>query len=293
MKAYGSLNSSQLGSKTGHSGGGLNSSGRGWLIVSDRPAASSDSTGHTKRIAVLRIGAHVTQLLVILFQTGQVLSGLCKLSLFHAFTHIPVDKRTLGIHEVELVVETGPGLSNGRGVAQHAHSPLDFGQVSTRNYSGSWAPVDKLNGTPGLYICDCSVYILWDDVASVQHAARHVLSVTGITLDHLIERLEAGTGDLSHSQLLVVGLLRRDDGRVGNQREVDTWKWDQVGLELHQVHIEGAIETQGGVDRQALHQQGGEARAGSTSKAVKDQEPLKASALVRLMRQTETQELRR
>lgn len=34
MKAYGSLNSSQLGSKTGHSGGGWNSSGRGWLIVS-------------------------------------------------------------------------------------------------------------------------------------------------------------------------------------------------------------------------------------------------------------------
>ncbi|TNN73309.1 hypothetical protein EYF80_016472 [Liparis tanakae] len=33
MKENGSLNSSQLGSKTGHSGGGLNSSGRGWLIV--------------------------------------------------------------------------------------------------------------------------------------------------------------------------------------------------------------------------------------------------------------------
>lgn len=42
MNAYGSLNSSQLGSKTGHSGGGLNSSGRGWLMASERPAASSD-----------------------------------------------------------------------------------------------------------------------------------------------------------------------------------------------------------------------------------------------------------
>lgn len=46
MKAYGSLNSSQLGSKTGHSGGGLNSSGRGWLIVSDRPAGNSHRTSH-------------------------------------------------------------------------------------------------------------------------------------------------------------------------------------------------------------------------------------------------------
>lgn len=33
MKANGSANSSQLGSKTGHSGGGTNSSGRGWVIV--------------------------------------------------------------------------------------------------------------------------------------------------------------------------------------------------------------------------------------------------------------------
>lgn len=46
MKAYGSLNSSQLGSKTGHSGGGLNSSGRGRLIVSDRPGGGSERTGH-------------------------------------------------------------------------------------------------------------------------------------------------------------------------------------------------------------------------------------------------------
>lgn len=58
MKAYGSLNSSQLGSKTGHSGGGLNSSGRGWLIVSDRPAGNSDRTGHqfvnkSRRVTVL------------------------------------------------------------------------------------------------------------------------------------------------------------------------------------------------------------------------------------------------
>lgn len=42
IKAYGSRNSSQLGSKTGHSGGGLNSSGRGRLMV-------SAGTGRLKR----------------------------------------------------------------------------------------------------------------------------------------------------------------------------------------------------------------------------------------------------
>ena len=142
---------------------------------------------------------------------------------------------------------------------------------------------------------------------------------------------------------------------------MDTGKWDQVGLELCQINIEGTVKTKGGsdgghnltdqpvqvgvcgtldievpaadivdglviyhegtvrvlqggvggedgvvglhhssghlgswvdgelqlgllavVDRQTLHQQGGETRAGATSEAVEHQEALKASALVSL-----------
>ena len=35
----------------------------------------------------------------------------------------PVDKGTLGVHEVKLVVEPRPSLCDGRGVAQHADAP--------------------------------------------------------------------------------------------------------------------------------------------------------------------------
>ena len=73
--------------------------------------------------------------------------------------------------------------------------------------------------------------------------------MTGITLDHLIGRLKAGIGDLSHAQLLVVSLLRRDDGSVGHEREVDARVGHQVGLELRQVHVQGAVEPQRGGDR--------------------------------------------
>ena len=38
---------------------------------------------------------------------------------------------TLGVHQVKLVVQTGPGLGDGGGVAQHAHSTLHLGQVTT------------------------------------------------------------------------------------------------------------------------------------------------------------------
>ncbi|KAL0624664.1 Zinc finger protein [Plecturocebus cupreus] len=62
--------------------------------------------------------------------------GLGELPFLHAFPHVPVHKGPLGIHEIELMVQAGPGLRDGRGVAQHAHSPLHLGQVSPRDHRG-------------------------------------------------------------------------------------------------------------------------------------------------------------
>ena len=61
--------------------------------------------------------------------------------------------------------------------------------------------------------------------------------MTRIALDHHGCWLEDGHGDLSHGQLLMVGLLRRDDRGIGGQHEVDTGIRDQVGLELRDVHV--------------------------------------------------------
>ena len=40
----------------------------------------------------------------------------------------------------------------------------------------------------------------------------------------------------------MIGLLGGDDGRVSGEREVDPRVRDQVGLELGQVNVEGAVE---------------------------------------------------
>ncbi len=69
-----------------------------------------------------------------------------------------------------------------------------------------------------------------------------------ITLDHLVRRLETSVRYLRHAQLLVVRLLGRDDGRVGDEREVDPRVRDQVGLELGQVDVEGAVKAERGSD---------------------------------------------
>lgn len=44
----------------------------------------------------------------------------------------------------------------------------------------------------------------------------------------------------------MVGIFSWDDGWVSNQQEVDTWKRDQVGLELRQITIEGSIKAKRG-----------------------------------------------
>mmetsp|Transcript_2838 Transcript_2838/g.6222 ORF Transcript_2838/g.6222 Transcript_2838/m.6222 type:complete len:325 (-) Transcript_2838:54-1028(-) len=70
--------------------------------------------------------------------------------------------------------------------------------------------------------------------------------MAGVALDHHAGWLKDSVGDLSHGQLLMVGLLSRDDGSIGAQHEVDTGVGHQVGLELSHIHVQGTIEAQRG-----------------------------------------------
>jgi hypothetical protein len=101
-----------------------------------------------------------------------------------------------------------------------------LGQVST-GYDGRWlivdanleaggAPVHKLNGTFGLDGGDSGIDILWYNVATVKHAASHVLAMSRIAFDHLIGRLETSIRDLGDRQLFVVGLLSGNNRGVGD-----------------------------------------------------------------------------
>jgi len=169
-----------------------------------------------------------------------------------------VNEGSLGVHEIELVVKSSPGLGDSGGVAQHANSSLDLGQVTAWHNGGwlvvdtdletGWAPVDELDGSLGLDGGDSGVDVLGDNITSVQHAASHVLTVSGIALDHLVGWLEASVGDLGNGELLVVGLLGGDDRGVGDEGKVDSRVWHQVGLELGQIDVEGTIESERGGD---------------------------------------------
>jgi len=209
-------------------------------------------------IFALALGAVNAHLFVILLQGRQILTSLGEFALLHTFANVPVHESPLGVHQVKLVVQPGPRLGDGRGVAQHADGTLNFGEIATGNNRGwliidanleaSWAPVDELDGPLGLDGGDRGVDVFGDDVATEEEATRHVFTMTRIAFHHLIGGLEAGVGNLCHGELLVVSLLRRDDGRVSRKREVDTRVRDQVSLELGQVHIQGPVKSQGSSD---------------------------------------------
>ena len=205
-------------------------------------------------LALTRDGVN-TDLFVVLLKGSQILTRFRELTFLHTLTDVPVHKGTLGIHKIELMVKTGPCLSNGRGVGQHADRALDLGQITTRNNGGglvvdadlesSGTPVHELDGALGLDGGNRGVDVLRDDVTTVKHTAGHVLAVTRVALDHLVGGLEASIGDLGNRELLVVGLLGGDDGRVGGERKVDARVRHQIGLELGQVNIEGTVEAEG------------------------------------------------
>merc|ERR1711934_1190010 len=120
--------------------------------------------------------------------------------------------------------------------------------IQTALLKASRTPVDKLNAPLGLDGGNGSVHILGNDVPPVEEAACHVFAMARIALDHLVSGLEASVGDLGDGELLVVGLLGRDDWCIGDQGEVDPGVGHQVGLELSQIHVQGSIESQGGRD---------------------------------------------
>ena len=109
---------------------------------------------------------------------GQIFSGFTELTFFHAFTNIPVNECSLGVHEIEFVIESSLSLDDDGGVAQHANSSLDFRQITTWNggwwlvidtdFESGWAPVNELDGSFGFDGGDGGVDVFWHNITSVQ-----------------------------------------------------------------------------------------------------------------------------
>merc|ERR1712020_784669 len=138
-----------------------------------------------------------------------------------AFVHWYVGE---GMEEGEFMIKSSPSFCNGGCVAQHANSSWDFGQVASwdncgwlviyANFESCGTPVNELNRSLGLDCTNGGINILWNHIASVQHTACHVFSMTRITFDHLVCRLETCICYFRYAKLLMISFFSRDDRRI-------------------------------------------------------------------------------
>merc|ERR1719151_485945 len=83
-----------------------------------------------------------------------------KRAFFHTLTDVPMDESTLGVHEIEFMIDTGEYFCDSSRVGDHAYSAHDLGEITTwddcwglvvdSTLESSWTPVDELDGTFGL-----------------------------------------------------------------------------------------------------------------------------------------------
>jgi hypothetical protein len=119
-------------------------------------------------------------------------------------------------------IEYSPSTANLSQIAVGDHLR---GLVADTNLEAGWAPIDELDGGLGLQGGNGHGDVLRDDIASVQQAGGHVLSVARVALHHLVVGLEAGHGHLLDRVGLVGRLSGRYDRGVSNEREMDARVW--------------------------------------------------------------------
>ena len=155
----------------------------------------------------------------------------------------PMHKCPLGIHQVKLVIQVGPGFGYGSGIGQAAHSSMDLSKISSWDYSwwlivdanlqkhnrlktlkvkvqgfytryleASRAPVHKLDGFAHFDVGNGCIHVLGHHISSVQEANSHVFPSTRVTLHHLILRFKAVLCYFINSQSLMVCLNKKNSG---------------------------------------------------------------------------------
>ena len=72
---------------------------------------------------------------------------------------------------------------------------------------------------------------------------RIKVTMTRVTLHHLIGRLKTGIGDLGNTKLLMVCFLGRNYWCIGHKGKVNPRIGYQVGLKFSEIDIQSSIET--------------------------------------------------
>ncbi len=215
-------------------------------------------------------------LLIILLKRSQILTCLAEFTFFHTLTDIPMYEGTLGIHEIEFVVDTRKCFGNGGVVGNHTTCTFGLGDISIWNFiwwlgvdtgfESSWTPIDELDGTFVLDGGHGGLDIGWGNVSTVHETTRHEFSMGWITFGQ-----KGGWfghdrgGQLGYREGFMEGLFATHEWCVRRDEHVETWVRHENRWEVVNVDVETPVETErGGERRNDLSDQSVEVGVGRT-----------------------------
>merc|ERR1719258_224635 len=84
---------------------------------SKRYGRSEAKTSFSELVAIafllaLALGSLDTNFLVVLLEGSQILASLAEFALLHTFADVVMNERTLGVHQIELVINSGHHFRN-------------------------------------------------------------------------------------------------------------------------------------------------------------------------------------
>merc|ERR1712160_172351 len=235
----------------------------------------------------LSLGGLDADLLVILLKGGEILTGLGEFSLLHALSDVPMDEGSLGVHEIELVVNAGEDFGNGGRVGDHADGAHNLGELlvvgllggDDGSVRGEHEMDPGVGDKVGLEFSDINVEGTVESEGGGEGrddlGDQSVQVGVGGPLD-----VEVSTADVVH------GLVVEHDGDVGVLEE-------RVGRQDGVVRLnDGGGDLRGGVDGESelgflsvidgesLEEEGSETGTGTATNGVEDEETLETSALI-------------
>ena len=79
--------------------------------------------------------------------------------------------------------------------------------VVDSQFEAGWTPFDKIEARLGLERCNSSVTVAWNNVTTIQECNSHIFSLSRVTDDHLVLRLEALEGEIHYLVTLMGGFI--------------------------------------------------------------------------------------
>src|SRR5271170_7182612 len=109
-------------------------------------------------------------------------------------------------------------------------------------------PINKLNSPPHFNRRNSLIRIPRNHIPTIQQSTSHIMSSSRITNNHLIMRFKTLKSNILNTMRFMLCFGFRYDWCARDERIVNSWVRDEIGLEFCEVDVQGSFESEGGGD---------------------------------------------